>query len=93
LHTNLHLFGQRTQKERLPVSGKQTPHKNKVDERAELMQTYNLLDNITAELVRRFGAIHSDIAVAVNTTHQDSTMFMETTTLKPHSRNVKTDHR
>jgi len=34
------------------------------------MQTYlNLLDNITGELVRRFGAIHSDIAVAVNATH------------------------
>jgi len=48
------------------------------------MQTYlNLLDNITGELVRRFGAIHSDIAVAVNTTHPDSTMFMETTALKP----------
>jgi len=29
------------------------------------------------------GAIHSDIAVAVNVTHPDSTMFMETTALNP----------
>jgi len=71
MHTNLHLFGQRTPKQRLPVSDK-TPHKNKVDEHAESMQTYlNLLDIITGELERRFGAIHSDIAVAVNATHPD----------------------
>ena len=86
MHTNLQPPSVRsaycTPKERLPVSGKSTPHQNKVDERAESMQTYlDLLDNITGELERRFGAIHSDIAVAVNATHPDSTMFMETTAL------------
>jgi len=58
---------------------------NKVGERAESKQTYphDLLDNIIVELVRRFGAIQSDTAVAVNATHPDSTMFMETTAVKP----------
>jgi len=58
------------------------------------MQTHlNLLDNINGELVRNFGAIYSDIAVAVNATHPDSTMFMDTKALKPHSGIGPTDHR
>jgi len=43
-----------------------------------------LLDNITGKLERHFGAIHSDTAVDCHAPRfPDSTMFMESTALKP----------
>ncbi|KAH9499543.1 hypothetical protein Btru_078090 [Bulinus truncatus] len=53
-------------------------------ERMEAMNTYfQLLDNLTGELDKRFGAIQSDIAIAVLATSVNSPTFMDMASLQP----------
>lgn len=53
-------------------------------ERMEAMNTYfQLLDNMTGELDKRFGAIQSDIATAVLATSVNSPTFMDMASLQP----------
>jgi len=99
MHTNLHLFGQLIVLQNSVcryLHGKSTPHAPKRSRRACRINanvSWLAWQYHRWTIKRCFGAIHFDITVAVNATHPDSTMFIETTALKhAHSGIGTTDH-
>lgn len=57
---------------------------SEIDERSEALKLYfDLLDNFSSELEKRFGTLQSDIAAAVAATNPMSDTFMDKTIMQP----------